>query len=64
MKTATHELKRDEILALAQQAKLVIVDGRISYLNDLATEKELLAFARLLEARNSELKKQPEAASA
>ena len=64
MKTGMHELKREEILALAQQAKLVILDGKISYLNDLATEKELLAFARLLASRNEELRSQTEAASA
>lgn len=56
MKTQHKELKRDEILALAHQARLMIADGDISYLNDMATDKELLAFARLLEARHSEPK--------
>ena len=56
MKTPHKELKRDEILALAQQARLMIADGDISYLNDMATDKELLAFARLLEAKHIESK--------
>lgn len=47
-----HELKREEILALAQEARLMIVDGGMSYLNDMATDKELVLFARLLEARH------------
>ena len=51
MKNHQHELRRDEILELAQQARLMIVDGDICYLNDMATEKELLNFARMLEAR-------------
>lgn len=51
MKSCNHELKREEILALAHQAKLMIVDGDVAYLNDIATDKELLAFARLLESR-------------
>jgi hypothetical protein len=54
MKANGKELKRDEILELAHQAKLMIHDGDLSYLNDLATDKELLTFARLLEARHSE----------
>jgi hypothetical protein len=54
MKIQHKELKRDEILALAHQAKLMITDGDISYMNDMATDKELLAFARLLEAKHSE----------
>lgn len=45
------ELRREEILALAQEAKLMIVDGGMSYLNDMATDKELMVFARLLEER-------------
>lgn len=51
----THQelLKRDEILAMAQEAKLMIVDGGISYMNDMATDKELLTFARLIEARQT-----------
>jgi hypothetical protein len=44
------EIKRDEILALAHRARLMIRDGSLAYLNDRATDKELIAFARLLEA--------------
>lgn len=51
MKLNAMELKREDILALATQAKLMIVDGEVAYLNDMATEKELLAFVRLLESR-------------
>jgi len=57
MKTQQKELKREEILELAHQAKLMIIDGEISYLNDMATDKELLAFARLIEARYHEHKR-------
>lgn len=51
------ELKREEILALAHQAKLMIVDGNVSYLNDMATDKELLNFVRLLESKCTDTKK-------
>lgn len=44
------ELKREEILRLASAAKLMIADGSICYLNDRATDKELISFARMLEA--------------
>ncbi|GAB3550237.1 hypothetical protein GCM10027343_33100 [Noviherbaspirillum agri] len=47
------EMKREEILALAHQAKLMIVDGNVSYLNDMATDKELINFVRLLESKFS-----------
>lgn len=57
MKNFNHELKREEILALARQAKLMIADGDSYYVNDMATDKELLAFARLLEARHTPDKK-------
>ena len=50
------ELKRDEILELAHQARLMIVDGDICYLNDMATEKELVNFTRMIAAKLSELK--------
>lgn len=50
------ELKRDEILELAHQARLMIVDGDICYLNDMATEKELVNFARMLAAKFGEHK--------
>lgn len=56
MRSVKSELKHEEILKLAQQAKLMIVDGEISYLNDMATDKELLAFVRLIESRKTELK--------
>lgn len=55
MKMLKSELKHEEILKLAQQARLMIVDGEISYLNDMATDKELLAFVRLIESRNMDL---------
>lgn len=51
MKAQQKELKREEILELAHQARLMITDGDISYLNDMATDKELVNFARLLEAK-------------
>lgn len=51
MKLNDTDLKREDILTLAHQAKLMIVDGDVAYLNDMATEKELLAFVRLLEAK-------------
>lgn len=54
-----HGLKRDEILELAHQAKLMIVDGDICYLNDRATDKELLQFARMIEARFEQQKSPP-----
>jgi hypothetical protein len=56
MRHNQHELRRDEILELAHQARLMIVDGEICYLNDMATEKELVNFAKLLAARFSEHK--------
>ena len=56
MKHSHYELKRDEILELARQAKLVILDGEMCYLNDMATEKELIQFARMIEAKFSEQK--------
>lgn len=56
MKNHHNELRRDEILELAHQAKLMIVDGDICYLNDMATDKELLAFARMIVAKYNEQK--------
>jgi hypothetical protein len=44
-------LKREEILRLAVQARLMIEEGDTFCLNDLVAEKELLVFARLLETR-------------
>ncbi|WP_420473433.1 hypothetical protein [Noviherbaspirillum sp. ST9] len=56
MKNHHNELRRDEILELAHQARLMIVDGELYYLNDMATDKELLNFARMIEARFAEHK--------
>lgn len=50
MSNQTRPLKQEEILTLARQAKLMILDGRACYLNDRATEKELIAFVRFVEA--------------
>lgn len=50
MSAAQPHLKRNEILALACQAKLMIEDGNVRCMNDMATEKELLVFVRLLES--------------
>lgn len=43
-------LQRQEILTLAQQAKLMLVDGDVCYLNDMATDRELISLVRLVEA--------------
>ena len=56
MKNPHHELRRDDILELAHRARLMIVDGERCYLNDMANEKELVAFARLIEQHFSEQK--------
>lgn len=56
MKSLHSELKRDDILELAHEARLMIVDGELCYLNDMATEKELLIFARLIAQRIGEPK--------
>jgi len=53
MRSNAAELKRAQILALAHQSKLMIVDGEVAYLNDMATDKELLAFVRLLEEKGT-----------
>lgn len=50
MSTDTKILTREEIFALAQQARLMLVDGGACYLNDMATEKELIALVRLVES--------------
>lgn len=47
-------LKREEILRLAALAKLMIEDGDNYSLNDMATDKELLAFAKLVEEKLSQ----------
>jgi hypothetical protein len=43
-------LKREEILTLAQEAKLMLCDGETCYLNDMATDRELIYLVRLVEA--------------
>jgi hypothetical protein len=55
MTTLISPLKRAEILCLAAQAKLMIEDGTRYCLNDLASEKELMRFARLMESRLHQL---------
>lgn len=50
MNTYSRPLKREEILTLASQAKLLIVDGDACYLNDRASDKELVALVRLIES--------------
>lgn len=50
MVTEMKVLKREEILALAQEAKLMLVDGNTCYLNDMATERELISLVRLVES--------------
>ncbi|MDB5772126.1 MAG: hypothetical protein V7606_614 [Burkholderiales bacterium] len=50
MNTDMKLLKREEILTLAQEAKLMLVDGDACYLNDMATDKELISLVRLIES--------------
>ena len=50
MNKETPALKREDILNLAHQAKLMVEDGGMYYLNDIATDKELLTFARLIQS--------------
>jgi len=45
----TKQLNRNQIITLARQSKLMIEDGDACYLNDMAKEKELFAFVRLVE---------------
>ena len=47
----TRSIKREEILRLAIKTKLMLDAGNAVCINDLAGEKELLAFARQLETR-------------
>lgn len=42
-------ISKIHILAMARHAGLAIQDDNAFFLNDLASEKELLAFARLIE---------------
>lgn len=51
MITHIRPIKREEILRLAVQARLMLDAGSTCCVNDIAGEKELLAFARLLETR-------------
>ena len=51
MLTHTRSIKREEILRLAIKTKLMLDAGNACCINDIAGEKELLAFARLLETR-------------
>ncbi|HYC41747.1 MAG TPA: hypothetical protein VEB70_02030 [Noviherbaspirillum sp.] len=54
MLTHTRSIKREEILRLAIKTKLMLDAGNACCINDIAGEKELLAFARLLETRLAE----------
>lgn len=47
----SRSIKREEILKLAIKTKLMLDAGNACCINDIAGEKELLAFARLLETR-------------
>lgn len=51
MKTRSTKLKPDQIFALALQVKLMLADGDIVFLNDMATEKNLIDFVRLIELK-------------
>jgi hypothetical protein len=50
MNTDVKTLERQEILTLARQAKLMLVDGDFCYINDMATDRELISLVRLVEA--------------
>lgn len=47
--TTYKPISKIHVLAMARHAGLAIQDDQVFYLNDLASEKELLAFARLIE---------------
>jgi predicted transposase YbfD/YdcC len=51
MKNYPTKLKREEIFGLARLAKLLLVDGDIVFLNDMATETNIIDFARLIESK-------------
>lgn len=51
MKSYPTKLKREEILTFARQARLMLVDGDFMYLNELATEKNIIDFVRLIESK-------------
>jgi hypothetical protein len=56
MRTDLTRIRRDEILHLARKAKLMVNDGRICCLNDLATDKEVINFVRLIESALNRLR--------
>jgi len=47
--TTSKSISKIHILAMARRAGLAIQDDNKFFLNDLASEKELLTFARLIE---------------
>ena len=49
MTVDTSALKKRDLFILASQAKLMLLDGGVFYLNETAGERELIAFARLVE---------------
>ena len=49
MNNSSKHLSKLHILAMARHAGLAFQDDNNFFLNDLASEKELVAFARLLE---------------
>ncbi|WP_420474529.1 hypothetical protein [Noviherbaspirillum sp. ST9] len=49
MPTTTKALNKIHIIAMARHAGLAFQDADAIFLNDLAGEKEVLAFARLIE---------------
>jgi hypothetical protein len=49
MTTTTKALNKIHIIAMARHAGLAFQDADAIFLNDLAGEKEVLAFARMIE---------------
>lgn len=49
MTTSTKALNKIHIIAMARHAGLAFQDADAIFLNDLAGEKEVLAFARMIE---------------
>lgn len=43
-------LHRNEVLALAVESRLMVTDGRSTFLNDLASESTVIAFAAAIES--------------
>jgi hypothetical protein len=56
MDTNLTQLSREEILSLARSAKLMVEDGRICCINDMATDKEVISFVRLIESALNSLR--------